>query len=97
MTIRRGWFMVAIAGVLALVGVIIAQTKKTNLVAVNQVITVDATATCVDLQSRPAYTNGSNVNDTVEWKPKAGSGVTQFHIIFIGNSPSASRKNYTSA
>jgi hypothetical protein len=101
MITRRGWLVVLIAGVLAIVGVIVAQTKKTesakpNVVAVNRVITVDTTGNCVDMQSAPAHTNGTNVNDTVEWVPKLGSRITDFHIIFIGKSPSAGTERHFS-
>ena len=95
---RRGWSAVAIVGaLLAIVGLIVAQTKKPKALVETfptgpQTITVLSSnpnnlCVSVDDDSKPV---GSAY--TITWQP--GPGVTNFHIIFPRKSPDQRGKKY---
>jgi hypothetical protein len=91
---RRSWWALAVVGVLAIVGVIVAQTEKPKVLRINvpaepQTIAVVKSGTaCVSAndESKPV---GSAYS--VSWQ--AGSGVS-FHVIFPGKSPSHGGEKY---
>jgi hypothetical protein len=100
MTIRdRVVLAVSLVGAFALVGAIVAQTKKSRRVTITlipspQIIMVDNSAECVDADDKTAATDGT-ASDTVEWRIDPHSNnVTNFHIIFTKKSPSQGNERY---
>ncbi len=92
----RGWCVMAIVGMLAVVGIVMGQTQKVETVVIRhtlgpQAITVNDSQSCVDNDDQPAYTNGSD-SDTVQWNK--GPRVAGFQIIFPRKSPSGNGERF---
>jgi len=95
MTYHRTLLAAPLVGALLLIGVIVAQTNKSRPLTIKlppppQVINVDASSACVDIDQKPAAST-----DTVEWHiDSSATSVSDFHIIFTKKSPAMSKRRY---